>query len=228
MAGLEAVLLQLDSDGPQGQPLAPERTSVGSHGAHVVNRALLRCLCAPALRLRSEVLRLAQLEPPGLAGCQRRFRPRGDQLRFPLGDGGHHMDGEVVSLRHIDGHKADAGFHEAGDDGHVAGQAVELGNEEDTPETAGLVEGRFELGSPALPGSGFDFGDLGDQLQTLAPGVGQDGGLLGFEAEAALTLLLGGDAVVGDSGGSHRTMLQGSSERSRIVTMLPKPLLLEK
>ncbi|GGI93403.1 hypothetical protein GCM10010914_30020 [Deinococcus wulumuqiensis] len=129
-------------------------------------------------------------------------------MGFALGDGGHDVDGEVVGFGHVDGDEADAGFHEAGDDGDVAGEAVELGDEEDPTNSAGVAKGGFELGAPALPRAGFDLGEFEDDLKVLTASVSQNGSLLSFETQAALTLFGGTDSVVGDGGGGHGGMLQ--------------------
>jgi len=103
-------------------------------------------------------------------------------LGFAFGDGGHDVDGEVVGFGHVDGDEADARFHEAGDDSDVAGEAVELGDEEDAADAAGVVEGGFELGAAAFAGAGFDLGEFEDNFEVFAPGVGEDGGLLSLQA----------------------------------------------
>ncbi|GGL95115.1 hypothetical protein GCM10010840_36500 [Deinococcus aerolatus] len=89
------------------------------------------------------------------------------------------MDREVVGLRHIDSDETDAGLHQGGNDGDVAGQPVQLGDQEDATDAAGLFEGGFTLRAPAFAGSGFNFSELKRERQVFAAGVGEDGGLLG-------------------------------------------------
>jgi hypothetical protein len=47
-----------------------------------------------------------------------------------LGDGRHDVDGETVRLREIHCFKFDLRLHQVGDEGDVAGQSVQLGDDE--------------------------------------------------------------------------------------------------
>lgn len=179
---LEAMVLELGCNSPEAQALIAQGRGVRGHGAHVRDGSGLGRGRSGPSRLRGQVLWLAQLEPPGLPSGEGRLGAGGDQLGFPLGNGRHHVDGQVVRFGHVDRDEADAGLHEGGDDSDVAGEAVKLGDEQDPADAARVVEGGFELGPPSLPGSGFDFGELEHHVEPLAAGVGEDGGLLSLKS----------------------------------------------
>ena len=165
-----------------------------------------RCACLP--RLRCQVLWLPERQPSRFPGSEYPLGPAGDQLRFSLSDGRHDMNGQVVGLGHVDSHEFHAGLHQGSDHCDIAGEPVELGDQQDTSETLGLFESRFELRAPPLLGICFYFGELGAEDQVLAAGVDEDGRLLGFEAQATLALFHGGDSVVDDGGEAQPLMLQ--------------------
>ena len=96
-----------------------------------------------------------------------------------------------------------------GDEGDRPGQAIQLGDHQHAAEFALPAEGEGggELG-PVILAAALHLHELGLKL-SLAPHIGRHGGFLGIEAEAALPLPFGGDAVVGDKGklGSHGGVL---------------------
>lgn len=167
LSGAEPMRVQLGGDRAQAEPLSTEGTRIRRHWSHIGHGPRPRSRSPRQARFRGEVLRFAEREPPGLAGRQRRFGPGGDQLGFALGDGSHDVDGEVVGFGHVDGDEADAGFHEAGDDGDVAGEAVELGDKEDPTNPAGVIEGGLQLWPPPFVGTGFDLGKFEDEFEVL-------------------------------------------------------------
>ncbi len=69
-----------------------------------------------------------KLPQPG-QGCQpdKAFR---DHLALVLGDGSHDVQREPVGLRHVAAEEVHAAFEQAGDEGDVARQPVELGDEQ--------------------------------------------------------------------------------------------------
>ena len=97
-----------------------------------------------------QVLGLAEFESSRFSGTQRGFSSGRDQLRFPLGHGGHDVNGQVVGLRHIDGDESHPRFHERRHDSDVAGEAVELGDQEDATDAPSLFQRRFKLGHVSL------------------------------------------------------------------------------
>lgn len=129
------------------------------------------------------------------------------------------MNGQVVRLRHIHRHEPHTGFHEGRDERDVTGQSIQLGDQQDATRAPGALQGRPELGTCPLPSARLHLSELVHQLQALRSGMGHHSGALGLQPEARLSLLGGGHAVVGDGGEGHPYMLQGSSERSRDVTI---------
>jgi len=81
---------------------------------------------------------------------------------------------------------------------NVAGQAVELGDQEFGTFTPGLFQCVGEFGTLTFVSAGFNFGERGDDLVASGASERGDVGLLGFEAETGGGLFLAGDAVVGD------------------------------
>ena len=115
-----------------------------------------------------------------------------------LGDGGENVDGQSVRLGHIDGNEINPTLHEAGDEMDVAGQSIKPGDDERGFVTAALVERGCELRAVGVPLAALDFLELGEQGSAVRePG---NGGALGFQSKAALTLAVSRDAVVGDEG----------------------------
>jgi len=82
---------------------------------------------------------------PRLRGCERRLGAFGDHLALVLGDGGQDMQREPVGLRHVAAEQVDAAFQQAGDEGDVARQPVELGDEQRGVGLLGMVEGLLQF-----------------------------------------------------------------------------------
>jgi hypothetical protein len=91
---------------------------------------------------------------------------------------------------------------------HVPAEAIQLRDDDGHLRLAGGGQGGGQ-DRPAIQGvgalAGFDLDVLGQDGHTLGGGEGGDGGPLRFDAEAALALLTGGDAEIGD-GGRHGFM----------------------
>jgi len=92
---------------------------------------------------------------------------------------------------------------------NVAGQAVELGDQEFGTFTPSLFQSAGEFGALTLVGAGLDFSERGDDLIASGASEGGDIGLLGFESETGDGLFLAGDALVGD-GFQDKTEYKGS------------------
>jgi hypothetical protein len=87
-------------------------------------------------------------------------------------------------------------LHQVRDEGDRAGQPVELGDHQHGTLVPAQLQRTVELG-PVAPPPALNFGVFGQQL--APPGhEGRDGGALSIEAEPALPLAVGRDAVVGD------------------------------
>jgi hypothetical protein len=91
-----------------------------------------------ALALATALPRLATSVMPGLPSCSPRFlaaHQRGlgafrDHLALMLIHGREDMDGQLVGVRVIHSHELHTALHQRGDEGQVAGQAVELGDDQ--------------------------------------------------------------------------------------------------
>jgi hypothetical protein len=59
-----------------------------------------------------------------------RIRDPSDRLRLVLGNGRQDVNRQSVCLREVDGMKLDAAVHQVRDERHVAGEAVELGDDQ--------------------------------------------------------------------------------------------------
>jgi hypothetical protein len=148
---------------------------------------------------RASGVRLAgvpSVNPPSLLGGQRVAGTAGNGGRFFLGHGGQDVQGELVGGRQVHGLEAHAAFHQGGQEGHAAGQAVKLGHEQHRAFALGQGDGRRQLGPRALPAA------LHLDVVRHAHGVGGEeavhGRLLGFEAQTGLALAGGAHAEVGD------------------------------
>jgi hypothetical protein len=118
--------------------------------------------------------------------CRQRGLGAGrDHFPLVLGDGGEDVQGQLVGGGHVDRGELDAGFHQVGDEGDVARQAVELGDHQHGPLPPAQFERRGKL-RPVVALAALHLGELGDQLADAdEPG---DGGTLGVEPEAGLAL----------------------------------------
>ncbi len=101
------------------------------------------------------------------------------------------------------------------------GQPVELGDHQHGAFVPAQLQRPAELG-PVAPPPALDFGVLGQQL---APpdDEGRDRGSLSIEAEAALPLAVGRDAVVGDEA-AHPVRRRIMREPRTPFRVSPNPL----
>ena len=171
---------ELHGDGSEAQSLSPKCARVRSDSAHVMYSSREVGLRASLAGFQVEVLRFAQGKSSRLACPQRGFGPSADQLGFSLGNGGHDVDGQVIGFGHVDGDEPYAGFHEGSDDGDVAGEAVELGDQKHAADSFRLFQSGFELRTSTLPSPSLDFSELRAQTQSLASGVNQHRSFLSF------------------------------------------------
>jgi len=104
-----------------------------------------------------------------------------------LGDSGKYVDGEPVGVRVVGGDELDVAVHQRCDEGEIAGEAVELCDDELGLVLAAGGQGLLKFGA-IRAFAGLDLGMLGDQLPGAAIEVGHDGLALGVEAEAGLAL----------------------------------------
>lgn len=87
-------------------------------------------------------------------------------------------------------------FHQPGDKGDVAGEPVKLGDHQHRPLAAAQVERGRQLRPVILPAA-FNLCELRQQI-TPASNEASNSQALRVEAEAALPLAGGGNAVIGD------------------------------
>jgi hypothetical protein len=73
------------------------------------------------------------------------------------------MNREAIGLREVGGNEFNPAFHKFRDQGDVAGQAVELGYNQDRAEYATKPQRLIELGTGGLR-SAFDLGELSEQF----------------------------------------------------------------
>lgn len=130
-------------------------------------------------------------------GGQRRLGALGDEFALMLSEHSKDADGKRIGVGHVAADKVHARVAQGKDEARIAGQAVELGNEQRRARGLRQGYGRLELG-PLVFLARFHF----DKLPEEVGGRGERayGCPLGVEAEAGLALLLGGDAQVGDVG----------------------------
>src|SRR5262249_26788277 len=138
-----------------------------------------------------------ELDAAAFGGLQRRLGALAGCCPLVLGDGGGGVDGEPVGVRVVGGDKLDVAVHKGGDEGEIAGEAVEFGDDELGPMLAAGGQRLLEFGT-IRAFAGLDLGMLGGELPGTAIEVGRDGLALGVEAEAGLALLIGRHPVVGD------------------------------
>ena len=96
----------------------------------------------------------------GFGGGEGVFGAPRDGLAFGLGHERHDADGEVIGLRHVDGQEPRATGLQGEQEGSVAGQAVELGDDQRGAGEPGQVQGLVEFRPVDLPAA-LDFGEAG-------------------------------------------------------------------
>lgn len=118
----------------------------------------------------------AEFDAAGFGGGEGGFGALRDHLAFVFCEGGHDVQDQARGVGHIDGDKICGAFHEIGDEGDVAGQAVELGDEQGGFVLAAGVEGKRELGTVVF-GAALDLDELGeDGALRLRRGFGGQAG----------------------------------------------------
>ena len=126
-----------------------------------------------------------------------------------LRHGRQNVNGQLVGVRHVAGHKFNARVHQPGDEMHVARQPVELGDHE-----LGLVllAGRKrggELRAVVATLAAFDLDVLSGELPGAAVEVVAHGLALCVESQSALSLLGSRYPVVGRVDRSNQKRPQG-------------------
>ena len=140
---------------------------------------------------------IAELLPSGLRLSERCLGAGGNHLAFMLGDGGKDVDGEPIGGRHIDRDKIHAALHQVGDEGNVAREPVEAGNEQGRAALTAFGKGGMELRAVGVAASALDLGEGGGKGLPLSK-VTRDAIALRVEAEAADALAVGRNPVIRD------------------------------
>jgi hypothetical protein len=120
----------------------------------------------------------SQLDATGLCGCEGGLGPLRNHLAFVLGEGGHDVQNQPAGMGHIDGHKIRRALHQVGDEGDVAGETIQFGDQQGRLVPAARLQGERELRSVVL-GAGLDLDELGDDL---SPGALAKGDATGCSA----------------------------------------------
>src|SRR5262249_31102281 len=102
------------------------------------------------------------LTPRCLAAASACLVPLADGLALVFGDGGQDVDGEFVGVRVVGCDELDAGIHQRGDEGKIAGQAVEFGNDQFGLLLPAGRQRLFKLGA-GIALATFDLGMFGDE-----------------------------------------------------------------
>ena len=144
----------------------------------------------------------ARIAQPGaaLAGrLERSLGPLRDGLALMLGKGRQDVDGEPVGLGHVGGDELDAGLHQPGDEVNIAGQPIQLGDDQRCLLPAAQLDGLEQLGPVGVALAGFDLGKLSQQGSGAPPSSKEPADRLPLfcQSKAALALALGRNAVIG-------------------------------
>ena len=137
-----------------------------------------------------------------LAGGERGLRPLGDQPPLLLGERGIEVQHEGIGIgAKLGDDERHALRHQPGDEGDIAGEPVELGDDDGALADSGRGQRGGELRAPieriaAL--AGLDLGELAEEGESFAFGEAGDHGSLGLDSEPGAALPGGGDAIVGD------------------------------
>jgi hypothetical protein len=123
------------------------------------------------------------------------------------------MDRQLVRVRVIDSDELNTRVHERRNEGEVAGQAIELGNDE--PGFLFLA-GRERLLKlwPVVALAALNLGELGNQGPPASVQVALDCLALSLEAKTRSALPVGADAEIGDE-----STLQAAEKRFRRASM---------
>jgi len=113
-----------------------------------------------------------------------------------LSNGCEQVYGELVRVWHIAARKRHFGFLQRGDKSDIAGQPVELGDEQPSPGYFGAVDCLSQLRS-IVALAALDFDELGNQLPITAVQEIADHLALSIEPEPATALPISRDTQIG-------------------------------
>ncbi|MFZ1430886.1 MAG: hypothetical protein WAS21_29490 [Geminicoccaceae bacterium] len=127
--------------------------------------------------------RITKLHPARPSFSQGGAGTLGNHLALVLGDGGEDVQGKPVGGRHVHGDELDPALHEARDEGDIAGQPVELGDDQRGPLPLAGGDRGMKFGPVVLPGA-LDLGEFGEDVAATGGEI-RDGPALGLQTEAA-------------------------------------------
>ena len=139
--------------------------------------------------------RVAEPDAARLGRLQRRLGALADHAALGLRHQRHDADHHLVRLRHVGGDELDAGLLQAEQEMRVAGEAVELGDDQRRAVDLAGVERALQRRAIVIVLAALDLDVLLDQLPVAAVEEGLDRGALRLQPEAALALALGADAA---------------------------------
>jgi Coenzyme A transferase len=118
--------------------------------------------------------RVAELHTTGPGRGQSFFGALRDRITFHFGKNCHHLDHGLIGVRIVHSNKISTGFEQVGNEGKVAAQPVQFGNN----ELRLLLLTGYERSSQLRPIrmlAQFDLGEFTDQLPAAAVQIVQDG-----------------------------------------------------
>lgn len=166
---------------------------------------------------RPENPRHAKPYPSRLGSLEGRPGTFADNLPLVFRKGREDVNHELVGVWVVARHELDAALHDAGDEVDIAGEPVELRDDERRADPPARRECLEKLGAVfSLPA--LHFGELGRDhaLATSPADVIEHGGALRLKAEAALPLAVGGNTIVGDEFRHFRSEVEYMNDRSHI------------
>ena len=111
---------------------------------------------------------LPSLTPRALAACKRRLGALGDHAALGLRHQRHDADHHLVGLRHVGGDELDAGLLQAEQEVRVAGEPVELGDDQRRAVDLAGVERLVQRRPVVVVLAALDLDVLLDQLPVAA------------------------------------------------------------
>lgn len=133
----------------------------------------------------------------GLRRFESGFRALGDSLALMFCDSREDVNREAIGLGHVHRHKVDATLHQSRDEMYVAGETVQLGDDEGCAASPTFLKRRDELRPVDVTLAALDLLELGDEQGSVGDEPG-NGRALGLKAQTALALAVGADPVISD------------------------------
>ncbi len=132
------------------------------------------------------------------------------------------MQHERGGGRHVAGHERHALFHQGRDEGDVARQPIEFGNQQRGTGLPAVGDGLAKLG-PVGVLAAFGLDQLGEQRPGAAVREPRHRLALGLDAEAATALLVGADAQIGNKSAVHGLRITPNYGRCSVVIQREHP-----